>query len=104
MTSSEVMNVKLTGDTLRETEWHLAIDEAGEDTIPPGRESTFNFKRDKQFTEVWVSKQLPFVLMARMETGEYFIYDHLRYNKNIPFHMDAFFKKWNHDHGFEPVQ
>ena len=102
---SEVMNVKLTRKTLLETQWHLAIDEeAGEETIPSGRESTFDFKPDKQFTEVWVSKQLPFVLLARMETGEFFIYDHLRYNKNIPYHMAHFFQKWNRDHGFETAQ
>ena len=86
---SEVMNVKLTPETLRETEWHLAVD---------------NVENSDEFTEVWVSKQLPFVILARMEGGEYFIYDHLRYNKNIPQHMHHFFMKWNLDNGFELVQ
>lgn len=93
---SEAMNVKLTIHTLRETEWHRAVNRK------PKRRNGMII--DNKFTEVWVSKQLPFVLLARMETGEYFVYDHLRYNKNIPVHMEAFFDKWNHDNGFETMQ
>ena len=92
----EAMNVKLTVHTLRETEWHLAVYRK-----PKLRNGMIV---DNKFTEVWVSKQMPHVLLARMEDGEYFIYDHLRYNKNDPTHMDAFFQKWNHDHGFGTMQ
>lgn len=95
---SEVMNVKLTMATMEETVWHIGLDEKF------NKLKIHNDLKPGQYTEVLVSKQLPFVLFARMETGEYFIYDHLRYNKNIPFHMDAFFKKWNHDHGFGTMQ
>ena len=86
---SEVMNVKLTPETLRETEWHL-------------NESEIISKNN--FTEVWVSTQLPGVEYAFMETGHYYVYGGLRYNANNPQHMHHFFMKWNLDNGFELVQ
>lgn len=85
---SERLNVRLTKQTMDETRWFVIDAEARK--LPAG----------VAWTQVLASPQLPDVLLAKTEQGDFFWYDDVRYATADPVAMAAFFDKWNREHGF----
>lgn len=51
------------------------------------------------FVEVFGSPDLPEALLARTESGNWYVYEDVRYHTLNPDHLAAFVRRWNIDHG-----
>ena len=85
---AERINVPLTKKVLDDTRWFVI--DADAKKLPAGL----------VWTQVLASPQLPDVLLAKTEEGDFFWYDDLRYATNDPFALIAMFDAWNKAHGY----
>ena len=86
--NTERINVALTKKVLDDTRWFVI--DADARCLPAGI----------VWTQVLASPQLPDVLIAKTEAGDFFWYDDTRYDTADVFAMTAFLAKWNRDHGY----
>ena len=85
---AERINVPLTMAVLHETRWFPVAEDA--ERLPSGL----------MWTQVFASPQIPDVLLAKTDEGDFFWYEDVRYPMHDPFAVTAMFEIWNRAHGF----
>lgn len=82
------INVALTKAVLDDTRWFMIDAEVLQ--LPDGL---------KGFTQVFATPQLPDVLLAKTEKGDFFWFKDVNYSAADPFTLIAFMDAWNREHG-----
>lgn len=88
--SDYLINVPLTKAVLDDTRWFMIDAEVM--PLPSGL---------KGFTQVFATPQLPDVLLAKTEQGDFFWYKDVNYSAGDVFALLKFMQVWNEDHGHD---